>query len=160
MSKDDKNRMYDKRGGYQYVTAEEAAKTPLEQEKTARVVMPEEDFRSMQAKHAQPHGLCRHFMLRDGQERAQSEQFFQRLFQDEKWKRRWVGNPQDFGLCDIFPDRLLNRHNPGVCRAREAKNHPRYNGPTDWANLDEMVLCPYFESVHDKGRKIRTGRPS
>lgn len=156
----DQKRMYDRQGGFQYVTAEEAAKTPLEQEKTARVVMPEEDFRALQAKHAQPHGLCRHFHLRDGQQRAQNEQFFHRLFQEEKWSRRWIGNPQNFGVCDIFPDRLMDRHNPGVCRAAEAKGHPRYAGPTDWASSDQMVLCPYFESMHDKGRKIRSGRPS
>lgn len=159
MSSDKPNRMYDKRGGFSYVDEKEAARVPIEQEKTARVVMPEEDFRALQAIHNQPHGICRHFRYRDGQDQAQSEQFFQRLFKEEKWKRRWVGDPQDFGICDIFPERLLNRHNPGVCRVKEAMNHPRFDqASVEWKQLDEMILCPWFESRLARGEKISTTR--
>lgn len=156
---DKPNRMFDKQGGFSYVDEDEASRVPIEDEKHARVVMPEEDFRAMQAKHSQPHGMCRHFRYKDGQAQAQSEQFFQRLFRDEKWSIRWVGDPQTYGLCDIFPERLVSAFNPGVCRVKEAMHHPEFNREgVSWESYEEMILCPWFESRIEKGEKISTTR--
>jgi hypothetical protein len=153
-------RRFDKKTQQWVVTPDEADRVPLENETHARVVMAEPQYKMSEAAHKQPHGLCRHFRHRDGQDQAASEQFFQRLFREEKFDPSWFGNPALYGLCDVFEGRLLDATNPGQCKLREALCHPRYEHPEEvrWADYDTMVPCPYFEDRSTKGEKIVTTR--
>ena len=117
-----------------------------------RMVMPEEDVLALRTAITQPHGTCIHFRLEEGQRRAKEEQFFERLMLEEKYDPKWLNNPKQYGLCDIFPDRLVSALGPGYCKRKEARMHPDFHDlEVTWRNADQKIVCPFWEDRKKAG---------
>jgi len=59
------------------------------------------DIENYTAAPARVCGTCRHFKLKEGQQKMMAERFTERIVLEESWKLKHLGAPLDhFGVCD------------------------------------------------------------
>jgi len=85
-------------------------------------------------------GECRNFRHRLGQEEAAKQQLFQRVTDKQEIGHdlSWYGNPQMFGMCDVWEGHLPHAMAPCTIPKHLMDSSVSYH------DKDAKVDCPYY----------------
>lgn len=99
------------------------------------------------------HGCCKHFRLEQGQQDCQDQRFWERMLQDERYRREWFDNPSTYGVCPYFEGRLMGFLHPALVNAGDLDSSLR-GTPAEM----EKKQCPYFVDRQRSGSCMVMGR--
>lgn len=139
---------------WQLTTAKEAQSVP-----GPKMIVPDSQANSMRLAANRPHGTCRHFDLRNGQELVENQDFFRELLcgglSDTPYLAEWLDKRGGYGICALIgSDTLIHAFHPGTCTLEQAKSWNRHEGLEHWRRGEgEVVVCPCWEERQTQAGK-------
>ena len=126
-----------------------------------KMIVPDSQANSMRLAAGRPHGLCKHFLLSDGQLLIEDTQFLIKLLHgelsDTPYLAEWLDKKEGYGICALIgSDTLLHALHPGTCTLEQAQAWGKAEGIAHWRRGEgEIVACPCWAE-----RSLQAGKGS
>jgi len=124
-----------------------------EDEDAPIIVMPEDDARTANLKRQNIHCFCNNWNLKAGQDALVAQQFWDRLYKEEKYREEWLEPPEEYGLCRHHPGRAVPAMAPAVIPYSDI-DQSTYGTKKGM----ELVSCPDFDDRRRSGTKMMMGK--
>jgi len=130
--------------------------------KGPKMIVPDSQANSLRLAQQRPHGLCKHFLLSEGQQIVQDMNFLigltQGEFSDSKYLPEWLSKHEGYGICALIgSETLIHALHPGTCTVRQARAWNKADGRFSWQRGEgEIMVCPMWEqAMHQAGKGSR-----
>lgn len=133
---------------WQVTTADEARDV-----KGLKMIVPDAEANAMRTAAGKPHGTCKHFLLREGQEIVKDLNFFRELLHgslsDTAYLPEWLSKETGYGICALIgSETLIHALHPGTCTLEQAKAWGKAEGLEAWQRGEgKIVACPCWQEA-------------